>query len=127
MKASSASHIDEVIARTSKRLGGTFADDDLITRSWTRCVTDHGLDPTRAQPARVIEHWQLREHQEQIESFLRVARAGMERPYGAQHSTSRAFLCNGDTAATDADPAGAASRTGSGAARVPGVGSPQRR
>ena len=81
MKASSASHIDEVIARTSKRLGGTIADDDLITRSWTRCVTDHGLDPTRAQPARVIEHWQLREHQEQIESFLRVARAGMEQLY----------------------------------------------
>ena len=81
MKASSASHIDEVIARTSQRLGGAFADDDLITRSWTRCVTDHGLDPTRAQPARVIEHWQLREHQEQIESFLRVARAGMEQLY----------------------------------------------
>ena len=81
MNASSTSHIDEVIARTSRRLEGGRVDDDLITRSWTRCVTDHGLDPTRAQPARVIENWQLREHQEQIESFLRVARAGMEQLY----------------------------------------------
>ncbi|MEO8655063.1 MAG: sigma-54-dependent Fis family transcriptional regulator, partial [Ramlibacter sp.] len=44
-------------------------------------MVDHGLDPTRAQPARIIEHARLREHQEQIESFLRVARAGMEQLY----------------------------------------------
>ncbi|MEI8326268.1 MAG: sigma-54-dependent Fis family transcriptional regulator, partial [Betaproteobacteria bacterium] len=69
------------MARTSGRLDGSLATDDVITRSWTRCVCDHGLDPTRAQPARVIEQWQLREHQEQIESFLRVARAGMEQLY----------------------------------------------
>ncbi|MEI7535957.1 MAG: sigma-54-dependent Fis family transcriptional regulator [Comamonadaceae bacterium] len=82
MNASSTSHIDKVIARTSGRLDGSLgSDDDLITRSWTRCVADYGLDPTRAQAARVIEHWQLREHQEQIESFLRVARAGMEQLY----------------------------------------------
>jgi len=82
LNASSTSHIDKVIARTSGRLDGSLgSDDDLITRSWTRCVADYGLDPTRAQAARVIEHWQLREHQEQIESFLRVARAGMEQLY----------------------------------------------
>ncbi len=82
MSASITSHIDQVIARTSGRLDASLASaDDLITRSWTRCVCDHGLDPTRAQPARVIEHWQLREHQEQLESFLRVARAGMEQLY----------------------------------------------
>ncbi len=85
MNASLTSHIDEVIARTSRPMrrldDGSAVEDDLITRSWTRCVTDHGLDPARAQPARVLENWQLREHQEQIESFLRVARAGMEQLY----------------------------------------------
>ena len=85
MNSSLTRHIDEVIARTSRPLqrpdGAIASEDDLITRSWTRCVTDHGLDPTRAQPARVLESWQLREHQEQIESFLRVARAGMEQLY----------------------------------------------
>ncbi len=82
MNSSSTRHIDEVIARTSRRSQRYNGDvDDMITRSWTRCVSEHGLDPTRAQPARVLDNWQLREHQEQIESFLRVARAGMEQLY----------------------------------------------
>ena len=82
MQAALSNHIDEVIARTSRRQEGIRAGEDaLITRSWTRCVTDHGLDPARAQPARIIENARLREHQEQIESFLRVARAGMEQLY----------------------------------------------
>lgn len=82
MNASSTSHIDSVIARTSPHLNGGLAnDDDLITRSWTRCIREHGLDPTCTQPARVLDNWQLREHQEQIESFLRVARSGMEQLY----------------------------------------------
>lgn len=80
MHPTSSDHIEEVIARTSRRQGDG-RDEELITRSWTRCVTDHGLDPTRAQPARIIEDARLREHQEQIESFLRVARAGMEQLY----------------------------------------------
>jgi len=75
-------HIDEVIARTSVRPSAPAQlDEDPIVRSWQRCVTDHGLDPTRAQPARVLEGWQVREHKEQIESFMRVARAGMEQLY----------------------------------------------
>ncbi|MGI9132695.1 MAG: GAF domain-containing protein, partial [Rhodoferax sp.] len=81
MRNAFANHIDEVIARTSRPQGGGVSAQDLISRSWTRCVTDHGLDPTRAQPARIIENAQLREHQDQIESFLRVARAGMEQLY----------------------------------------------
>jgi transcriptional regulator of acetoin/glycerol metabolism len=73
-------HIDEVIARTTNPLAAS-ADaevDDMIVRSWSRCVNDHGLDPTINQPARVLESSGLREHQEQSEAFLRVARAGME-------------------------------------------------
>ncbi|MBT9521286.1 MAG: sigma-54-dependent Fis family transcriptional regulator [Dechloromonas sp.] len=73
-------HINEVIERTSRHAEG-LADDDIITRSWARCVSDHGLDPSRTQPARVLEAARLREHQDQLESFLRVARAGMEQLY----------------------------------------------
>lgn len=73
-------HINEVIERTSRHSEG-LVDDDIITRSWARCVSDHGLDPARVQPAHVLEEFKLREHQEQIESFLRVARAGMEQLY----------------------------------------------
>lgn len=74
-----ARHIDEIIA-TASCLSPPASNEapDVIRRSWARCVNDHGLDPTRARPARIIENAQLREHKEQIEQFLRVARAGME-------------------------------------------------
>ncbi len=73
-------HINEVIERTSRHAEGSV-EDDIITRSWARCVSEHGLDPSFTQPARVLEDARLREHQEQLESFLRVARAGMEQLY----------------------------------------------
>lgn len=72
-------HIDEIIA-TASCLSPAASNEqpDVIRRSWARCVNDLGLDPTRARPARIIENARLREHKEQIEQFLRVARAGME-------------------------------------------------
>lgn len=75
-----ARHISEVLERTSLHADG-LADDDIITRSWARCISDHGLDPSHTQPARVLESARLREHQDQLESFLRVARSGMEQLY----------------------------------------------
>ena len=79
-QTAAARHIDEVIASVTDHTGdrSQHTPDDLIERSWLRCVHDHGLDPSRAQPARIIENARLREHQEQAESFLRVARSGME-------------------------------------------------
>ncbi len=75
-------HIEDVIASTSQfseKSNGVA--EDVITRSWVRCISDHGLDPTHQQPARIIEKTRLREHQEEIEEFLRVARGGMEHLY----------------------------------------------
>jgi transcriptional regulator of acetoin/glycerol metabolism len=73
-------HIDEIIATASRASWSIDGqqDGDMIRRSWARCVNDHGLDPTRSQPARIIDSGLLREHQEQSEEFLRVARGGME-------------------------------------------------
>jgi|APCry1669192806_1035432.scaffolds.fasta_scaffold09180_2 sigma-54 dependent transcriptional regulator, acetoin dehydrogenase operon transcriptional activator AcoR len=72
-------HIDHVISVVSGiEEVVTPTQMDMITNSWTRCVNEHGLDPTASRPARILEQAQLREHQEQAESFQRVARAGME-------------------------------------------------
>lgn len=54
---------------------------DRIQRSWLRCIEDYDLDPTRPTPAHIIEGSLLREHREQIEEFLLVARTGMEQLY----------------------------------------------
>ena len=55
--------------------------DSIIHDSWARCVSEHRLDPTRMQEAVILSAVQLREHQDQIEAFLHIARHGLERLY----------------------------------------------
>jgi transcriptional regulator of acetoin/glycerol metabolism len=51
---------------------------NLIHRSWTRCVTDFGLDPARPPRPYIETASALRERRGRIEEHLQVARAGME-------------------------------------------------
>ncbi len=57
------------------------APDLLIRESWTRCVHEHGLDPTRMQEAVILPLPRLREHQDRLDEFLRIARHGLEALY----------------------------------------------
>ncbi|WP_018991047.1 sigma-54-dependent Fis family transcriptional regulator [Aromatoleum toluclasticum] len=70
-------HIDHVLAVSHSDNPAT----DPIHRSWVRCVHDYGLDPSRPTRAHIVEQAQLREHKDQIEKFLGVARTGMEQLY----------------------------------------------
>ncbi|MBD5802964.1 Acetoin catabolism regulatory protein [Azoarcus sp. Aa7] len=70
-------HIDHVLAVSHSDTAAT----DPIHRSWVRCVHDYGLDPSRPTRAHIVEQAQLREHKDQIEEFLGVARTGMEQLY----------------------------------------------
>lgn len=79
LRAEQRAHIDRVI-----EIATSYTDevaDDPFRRSWARCVNTYGLDPTRTVPAHIVEQSRLREHQEQIEEFMGVARAGMEQLY----------------------------------------------
>jgi transcriptional regulator of acetoin/glycerol metabolism len=80
MASVSSRHIDHVLA---VGLGGVRASGSaaLFHKSWTRCIKQHGLDPARPMPARILPQQQLREHQQRMDGFLRVARAGMEDMY----------------------------------------------
>jgi len=55
--------------------------DRIIRASWSRCVHEHRLDPTRMQEAVILPSHQLREHQDRIEDFLHIARHGLETLY----------------------------------------------
>jgi transcriptional regulator of acetoin/glycerol metabolism len=55
--------------------------EQLIRESWLRCVTEHRLDPTRMQEAIILPQTRLREHQDQMEAFLHIARHGLESLY----------------------------------------------
>lgn len=77
-------HISEVVTLaergldTSKILSGR---DEIIRSSWSRCVHEHNLDPTRMQEAIILPSNQLREHQDRMGDFLHIARYGLETLY----------------------------------------------
>jgi transcriptional regulator of acetoin/glycerol metabolism len=62
-------------------LPASATPDPIIRESWTRCVHEYRLDPTRMQEAVILPHAQLREHQERMEEFLHIARHGLETLY----------------------------------------------
>ena len=60
---------------------GAESPDALIRDSWLRCVHQHRLDPTRMQEAVILPQQRVREHQERLDEFLRIARHGLESLY----------------------------------------------
>lgn len=52
--------------------------DGVVAQSWRRCVEDYGLDPTRPSPAHIVTESRLREHREQSERLIAIARSGLE-------------------------------------------------
>ncbi len=83
MHTSPQSHIAHVMQAVGldSPLVGASAKDSIIQSSWQRCVSDHRLDPTRMQEAIILPNAQLREHQDQMEAFLHIARHGLEALY----------------------------------------------
>jgi transcriptional regulator of acetoin/glycerol metabolism len=78
-------HIETVLGLTSgaahAREVHAAGRDGLIEDSWRRCIDVHGLDPTAPQPARILPGYELREHQERVEEFTRIARDGLIQLY----------------------------------------------
>ncbi|MDE2505125.1 MAG: sigma-54-dependent Fis family transcriptional regulator, partial [Burkholderiales bacterium] len=76
-------HIDAVmrLAGDVRPPAGLERPDPLILDSWTRCVHEHGLDPTRLQEAVILPQQRVREHRERLDEFLRIARHGLEALY----------------------------------------------
>lgn len=76
-------HIATVMQVATDGLGVKSAAqyEKVIRESWLRCVHEHRLDPTRMQEAIILPQAQLREHQEQMEALLHIARHGLETLY----------------------------------------------
>ncbi|WP_296747050.1 sigma-54-dependent Fis family transcriptional regulator [Mesorhizobium sp.] len=52
--------------------------DDVVVQSWQRCVDTHRLDPAKPTEAYIVPETQLREHREQSERLIAIARSGLE-------------------------------------------------
>jgi len=69
-------HLDE-IGRVVN--GGATGRDSVVQKSWLRCVNDYGLDPQRANSARIVTEATLRVHREQSQRLISIARNGLEK------------------------------------------------
>ncbi len=83
MQSDQRHHIDVVMQVAERGIGVRDASghEAIIRESWLRCVQEHRLDPTRMQEAVILPAPRLREHQEQMEAFLQIARHGLETLY----------------------------------------------
>ena len=83
MLSDQRSHIDVVMKVAERGIGVRDAvrHEAIIRESWLRCVQEHRLDPARMQEAVILPAQRLREHQEQMEEFLHIARHGLETLY----------------------------------------------
>ncbi len=83
MVSAQREHIDVVMKVAEHGPGVSEANrhDALIRESWLRCVHEHRLDPTRMQEAVILPAERLREHQEQMDEFIQIARHGLEALY----------------------------------------------
>lgn len=83
MLSDQRSHIDVVMKVAERGIAVQDASrhEVVIRESWLRCVQEHRLDPTRMQEAVILPAPRLREHQDQMDEFLHIARHGLEALY----------------------------------------------
>jgi transcriptional regulator of acetoin/glycerol metabolism len=81
MRQQQREHIATVLRVADHGAAAAAKHDDVIRSSWLRCVNDHRLDPTCMREAVILPAPLLRQHQDQMEDFLRIARHGLESLY----------------------------------------------
>ena len=74
-------HIETVMQVAELRALADLRQERIIRESWLRCVHDHKLDPTRMQEAIILPNNEVREHQDQLDDFLHIARHGVQTLY----------------------------------------------
>lgn len=61
--------------------GKSTGRDAVVVDSWLRCLETYQLDPARAREAVIVSGARLREHRQQAEDLVHIARSGLERLY----------------------------------------------
>ena len=102
MHALQKAHIHTVLQVAQQHILNEAAlqHDDLIRQSWLRCVQDHKLDPTRMQEAVILPHERYREHRDQMEGLMHIARHGLENLYKQVSGLGYAVLLTDDKGVT---------------------------
>lgn len=61
--------------------GTNTGRDAIVMESWRRCLKTYKLDPTCAREAVIVSETRLREHRQQAEDLVHIARSGLEKLY----------------------------------------------
>lgn len=61
--------------------GRNTGRDAVVLESWRRCLETYQLDPSKAREAVIVSETCLREHRQQAEDLVHIARSGLERLY----------------------------------------------
>ncbi|MBT9370875.1 sigma-54-dependent Fis family transcriptional regulator [Rhizobium sp. CSW-27] len=61
--------------------GSNTGRDAVVVQSWRRCLETYQLDPAKAREAVIVSETRLREHRQQAEDLVHIARSGLERLY----------------------------------------------
>ncbi len=61
--------------------GSNTGRDAVVVASWRRCLETYQLDPAKAREAVIVSETRLREHRQQAEDLVHIARSGLERLY----------------------------------------------
>ncbi|WP_085033011.1 sigma-54-dependent Fis family transcriptional regulator [Ensifer aridi] len=72
------SHSDHI--REIERVGRGLpvSRDDMVVKSWLRCLEHHRLDPAQTCEAYIVPEPRLKEHRQQSEDLINIARSGLE-------------------------------------------------
>jgi transcriptional regulator of acetoin/glycerol metabolism len=84
-----AQHVKEIVSAAE---GGQTGRDKAVVDSWLRCLHDYKLDPEHKGEARIVPESVLREHQQEAEDLMSVARFGMEDLYRRVNSMGYVLL-----------------------------------
>ncbi|HTQ71688.1 MAG TPA: sigma-54-dependent Fis family transcriptional regulator [Acidocella sp.] len=84
---STAEHVREI--ETAWR-GGVSGRDPYVIQSWRRCLDEYHLDPAANCEAVILPEGRLKEHRQQAEELISIARSGLERLYG--HVSSQNYV-----------------------------------
>lgn len=83
------SHVSEIVSAAE---GGPTRRDPDVVRSWLRCLNDHSLDPEHRGEARIVPEHVLKDHQQDAEELMAIARFGMEDLYQRLNSMGYVML-----------------------------------
>lgn len=84
-----AQHLKEICTAAE---GGTTNRDPEVVQSWLRCLNEYSLDPEHKGEARIVPENVLKEHQQEAEDLLSIARFGMEDLYRRVNSMGYVLL-----------------------------------